>query len=194
MSVTWHNVYLVNGKLYESSLIGDRTPQENEWWAALPQNTENWIGRQERWNGHRLCPPVGMKAAQCIRWDMFERVLSAIKANPENWYQRQWHCGTSHCFAGFAEILDLIDRGRFKCALDQVLSVSYKESIDQLEVEELRPTFDIGRDVLNITAAQANWLFDTDRTLADFEKCLALRAIPEYLLDEYRFVYREVWP
>jgi len=33
--------------------------------------------------------------------------LDAIKANPEHWQQRYWHCETSHCFAGFAELLSL---------------------------------------------------------------------------------------
>jgi len=33
--------------------------------------------------------------------------LNAIKANPDHWEQSKWHCGTSHCLAGFAELLSL---------------------------------------------------------------------------------------
>jgi len=33
--------------------------------------------------------------------------LDAIKANPDHWGQEHWHCGTSHCFAGFTELLSL---------------------------------------------------------------------------------------
>ena len=33
--------------------------------------------------------------------------LDAIKANPDHWDQEHWHCETSHCFAGFAELLSL---------------------------------------------------------------------------------------
>jgi len=35
----------------------------------------------------------------------FERVLNHIKAHPETWKQSKWHCGTSHCFAGHAQIM-----------------------------------------------------------------------------------------
>jgi hypothetical protein len=36
-----------------------------------------------------------------------EATLAAIEANPGHWDQSTWHCGTSHCFAGFAEMLRL---------------------------------------------------------------------------------------
>ena len=32
-------------------------------------------------------------------------VLQKIKENPDQWNQGDWHCGTSHCFAGWAQIL-----------------------------------------------------------------------------------------
>ncbi len=32
-------------------------------------------------------------------------VLDKIENNPECWDQTQWHCGTSHCFAGWAQVL-----------------------------------------------------------------------------------------
>jgi hypothetical protein len=31
-------------------------------------------------------------------------VLDEVEKNPDHWYQGEWHCGTSHCFAGFAEL------------------------------------------------------------------------------------------
>ncbi len=30
-------------------------------------------------------------------------VLKTIEENPQHWEQREWHCETSHCFAGFAQ-------------------------------------------------------------------------------------------
>ena len=36
-----------------------------------------------------------------------EATLAAIEANPQHWEQAEWHCGTSHCFGGFAEMLRL---------------------------------------------------------------------------------------
>lgn len=43
-----------------------------------------------------------------VNVELLQKTLDAIKANPQHWEQSVWHCGTSHCFAGFAE---LIDRG-----------------------------------------------------------------------------------
>ena len=33
--------------------------------------------------------------------------IQAILANPQHWNQGTWHCGPSHCFAGFAEMIRL---------------------------------------------------------------------------------------
>ena len=33
------------------------------------------------------------------------KTLEAVEANPGHWNQRHWHCGTNHCFAGFADLL-----------------------------------------------------------------------------------------
>jgi len=32
-------------------------------------------------------------------------VLDKIENNPDCWVQKYWHCGASHCFAGWAQIL-----------------------------------------------------------------------------------------
>lgn len=32
-------------------------------------------------------------------------VLDQIEKHPETWIQEKWHCGSSHCFAGWAQIL-----------------------------------------------------------------------------------------
>jgi len=42
-----------------------------------------------------------------INVELLKKTLEAIKANPDHWEQETWHCGTSHCFAGFAELLSL---------------------------------------------------------------------------------------
>jgi hypothetical protein len=34
----------------------------------------------------------------------FARVMEDILDNPKHWNQGSWHCGTSHCWAGFAEM------------------------------------------------------------------------------------------
>ncbi len=32
-------------------------------------------------------------------------VLAQIEAHPETWKQSEWHCGTSHCFFGWAQVM-----------------------------------------------------------------------------------------
>jgi hypothetical protein len=33
------------------------------------------------------------------------KTLQLVKENPEHWNQETWHCGTSHCFAGFGDCI-----------------------------------------------------------------------------------------
>ena len=46
----------------------------------------------------------------CVKDDRTEEqrqlmltVLEHVQRHPETWDQERWHCGTSHCFAGFAQ-------------------------------------------------------------------------------------------
>lgn len=32
-----------------------------------------------------------------------DEIIRIIEGNPDHWNQNYWHCGTSHCFAGFAQ-------------------------------------------------------------------------------------------
>jgi hypothetical protein len=40
-----------------------------------------------------------------IRADRLRMVMAHIEAHPEQWDQVDYHCGTSHCFVGWGEIL-----------------------------------------------------------------------------------------
>lgn len=40
-----------------------------------------------------------------VNVELLQKTLDTIKANPQHWSQGTWHCGTSHCFAGFAELI-----------------------------------------------------------------------------------------
>jgi hypothetical protein len=46
--------------------------------------------------------PPKDKAERDARLDL---VLTVIESNPDLWGQCTWHCGTSHCFAGHAQLL-----------------------------------------------------------------------------------------
>ena len=40
-----------------------------------------------------------------VNVELLQKTLDTIKANPQHWSQNSWHCGSSHCFAGFAELI-----------------------------------------------------------------------------------------
>jgi hypothetical protein len=40
-----------------------------------------------------------------VNIELLQKTLGAIKDNPQHWNQKYWHCRTSHCFAGFAELI-----------------------------------------------------------------------------------------
>jgi hypothetical protein len=46
-----------------------------------------------------------------------QATLDAVLAHPEHWDQKYWHCGTTHCFAGFAEMLRLGENVSEKCPM-----------------------------------------------------------------------------
>lgn len=45
-----------------------------------------------------------------------QATLDAVLANPKHWRQASWHCGTSHCFAGFAEMVRLAENPTEMCS------------------------------------------------------------------------------
>ena len=74
----------------------------------------------------------------------FRLVLDKIKAHPQCWKQDSWHCGTQHCFAGWAQIL------------------SGKEANDQTVRRDARVW-------LGLSKVQADYLFAAASRMADFE-------------------------
>lgn len=121
-----------------------------------------------------------------INWPLFERTVAAIKANPGSWKQSSWHCGTSHCFAGFTHILDLMDRGIITSHIQNV------ESEDDAEIELYgEVSWDVARQRLGLSFAQEEWLFNGYRSLADFEECISRRAVPTFHEKDRKVT---VWP
>ena len=37
--------------------------------------------------------------------EILDKALEMIEANPKHWDQNMWHCGTSHCLAGFCDLV-----------------------------------------------------------------------------------------
>jgi hypothetical protein len=77
----------------------------------------------------------------------FQLVLNHIKAHPETWDQREWHCDTTHCFAGHAQILA-------------------GKPIDDLAHHD-------AMEFLDLTIEQAHYLFYKAKRIEDFERFLA---------------------
>ena len=81
--------------------------------------------------------------------------VNHILAHPETWDQQEWHCGTKHCIAGHCELL--------------------------ATGKETRYTSDIAQELLGITVAEADWLFDARRTLRE------IYGFAEAMLSDTRF-------
>jgi hypothetical protein len=91
-----------------------------------------------------------------------KKVLEVIENNPETWDQSSWHCGTSHCFAGHAQIL------------------AGKEINDETCRRDARTFF-------GFTGFEADYFFYSYRTLEELKTSLdpnSLRNYDLYSLDE----------
>lgn len=74
-------------------------------------------------------------------------VLTQIKNHPETWNQKYWHCGTAHCFAGWAQILSGKPADSTTARRD-------------------------ARIFLGLSAAEAEYYFHSERTLSELETVL----------------------
>lgn len=77
----------------------------------------------------------------------FQRVFDQIKTHPETWDQKQWHCGSTHCFAGWAQVL---------------AGKNENEKTVQRDA----------RVFLDMSPADAVYYFSPARTIAEFEASL----------------------
>lgn len=85
---------------------------------------------------------------------LYKRILTQIKTHPETWDQTWWHgeCGTTHCFAGWAEAFAGYDWGE----------------------SNVHDTIDRAKQALWLTDDGVSYLFHSSRTLKDFEEYLAV--------------------
>lgn len=84
------------------------------------------------------------------------RILKTIKSNPKHWNQENWHCGTSHCFAGFAEL--------------EKLKLPLKTSEEIMEKWfPVSDTFKVAKEYLQLTDRQAELLFHSNNSLNELD-------------------------
>lgn len=60
--------------------------------------------------------------------DRLTQTLTNVKNNPDHWDQSHWHCGTNHCFVGFAEMQCLAEINNVP--IDSALSMFSSSDID----------------------------------------------------------------
>ena len=91
--------------------------------------------------------------------ELLQLTLDTIKANPQHWDQTSWHCGTTHCFAGFAELLSK--------------NLSLDTYIDGYEINSWE-VIDYALAKLGLTDDQAVQLFNPTNTLEDLERMVGV--------------------
>ena len=77
----------------------------------------------------------------------YQQVLDRITAHPDEWRQATWHCGTQHCFAGWAQLL------------------AGHPANDETARRD-------ARIFLDLSYHEANWLFAPSTSIEDFRSFL----------------------
>ena len=102
-----------------------------------------------------------------VNVELLQKTLDTIKAKPQHWDQTKWHCGTSHCFAGFAELIA------------HKVSIDTDEEVLKDDLRFFSPRFDDwstsehATELLGISDDDAETLFASYRTLEDLEEMVA---------------------
>jgi hypothetical protein len=100
-----------------------------------------------------------------VNVELLQKTLDTIKANPQHWNQRFWHCGTSHCFAGFTELI--------------ANNLPIETSIEQVRALRLNGKLEIigtglyAEKLLGISDDDGEVLFHTHNTLEQLERMVA---------------------
>jgi hypothetical protein len=103
-----------------------------------------------------------MQVSKELRNQRLLQTLEMVKANPQHWDQTHWHCGTSHCFAGFVHLLQKelpVDTSD-----DLMIKIFYTSE------GRFRNT---AKDWLGLTEEEADNLFYSFNTIEDLERIVA---------------------
>ena len=104
-----------------------------------------------------------LELTMAVNVELLQKTLDTIKANPKHWNQRYWHCGTSHCLAGFAELL-----------ANNLSVETSEEQVRALKLSELRcSTREYAEELLGISDEDSDVLFYEHNTLKQLERMVA---------------------
>ena len=108
-----------------------------------------------------------------LTYPRLKTIVDRIKADPSCWDQEHWHCETSHCIAGHAQ-LDALPADRREEFLRLYESGLIDDDDENTEafagVSEC--TFVAGGEWLELTLDEAESLFSFDTTLEEIEAFL----------------------
>lgn len=114
-----------------------------------------------------------------VNWDLFGRVVEAIEARPGQHNQGSYHCGTSHCFAGWAELLSMQEKGVLPVPAAEYHVLNWRAfwHLQQQCGLDAASTHKNAQKILGLSDGQADYLFDEHRELADFQQALITKDI-----------------
>jgi hypothetical protein len=103
-------------------------------------------------------------------------IISKIESNVYHHAQESWHCGTSHCFAGFKEVRDYAKHSTGNAALRKKLICDtdirrYGDNMNAWRNEQcgssalISTTYDYAKWAWGLTVFEADALFDGSRSL-----------------------------
>jgi len=96
----------------------------------------------------------------------FKKILNKIKADPDNWNQETWHCGTKHCIAGHAQI----EMGRFDTDSQLEDTLENSETRAHAFYKNENTVKNDAREYLQMSYNHSKWLFSGIRTIEDFDE------------------------
>lgn len=99
-----------------------------------------------------------------VNVELLQKTLDTIKANPQHWNQINWHCGTSHCFAGFTELI--ANNLPIETSDKQVRALKLSGKLEFY-------TSCYAEKLLGISEKDGDTLFDRYNTLAQLERMVA---------------------
>lgn len=99
-----------------------------------------------------------------VNVELLQKTLDTIKANPQHWDQKNWHCGTSHCFAGFAELI--ANNLSIETSNEQVRALKLNGKLES-------NTGRYAEKLLGISDDDGDALFDAYNTLEVLEQMVA---------------------
>lgn len=137
-----------------------------------------------------------------MRVKRLREIVDYIEKHPEHWDQSTWHCDTSHCVAGFAQIREAGYKLGTRVRFDELIRrwvnrtaryvrIKYpsffrtKFARFMSSIDAPSSGFAISRSAgvrwLDLTENQADWLFSSARQLDELQRVARSGRFPEHV-------------